>query len=311
MSDIFVSYANEDRLKAQILVQALEARGWSIFWDRKIPVGRTWHDSIGRELSEARCVVVLWSNASVESEWVREEADDARQRGVLMPVRIDNIQPPIGFRGIQAANLIGLNASEQTPALEGFASDIAMRIGIPDSRLYSATPRPGPPPGPAPPVTSAVETKGSTALPEIATQRSSRPQRWLLYVLGIGSALAPVVYFSIQTSILIYSNPEASILPSIPEMWSLNTVSHIIYGIISINIWIRFHRVSYIFAIWLLFYMIDMLILYLLFEYTPSIHNIWHFIWFATCAIFSVLAFKYYDRRTSSFGTAGGQSRSR
>jgi hypothetical protein len=125
MSDIFVSYNHEDQLRAQELAQALGGRGWSIFWDRTIPYGKTWRDTIRRELSEARCVIVLWSKTSVESEWVREEADDARQRRVLVPVLIDNIQPPIGFRGIQTANLANWNPAESAPAFDRLAADVA------------------------------------------------------------------------------------------------------------------------------------------------------------------------------------------
>ena len=90
---------------AEMLAQTLEGRGWSTFWDRTIPIGKTWRETIGSELDGARCVIVLWSKTSIESDWVQEEADDAKRRGVLVPILIDNIQPPIGFRSIQAAHL--------------------------------------------------------------------------------------------------------------------------------------------------------------------------------------------------------------
>jgi hypothetical protein len=66
---------------------------------------KRWRETIGRELSEARCVIVLWSKTSIDSSWVQEEADDARRRGVLVPVLIDKVIPPIGFRSVQAADL--------------------------------------------------------------------------------------------------------------------------------------------------------------------------------------------------------------
>ncbi len=138
MSDIFISYNHEDRLRAEMFAKALEGRGWSIFWDRTIPIGKTWRETIGRELSEARCVIVLWSNTSVESEWVREEADDARQRRVLVPVRIDDIQPPMGFRGIQTADLVNWNAGETTPAFDRLIADIGALIEAPSMNVFSA-----------------------------------------------------------------------------------------------------------------------------------------------------------------------------
>ena len=108
MSDIFISYAREDQDRIATLVHLLEARGLSVFWDRDIPPGKTWREHIGRALAEARCVVVAWSRDSIASTFVAEEADDARVRGILVPVLIDEVMPPLGFRSWQAARLTGL-----------------------------------------------------------------------------------------------------------------------------------------------------------------------------------------------------------
>ena len=72
MSDIFVSYASEDRSRAQMLTQRLEGRGWSVFWDQTIPFGKTWRQTIEKELINARCVIVLWSKSSIDS-WGRKK----------------------------------------------------------------------------------------------------------------------------------------------------------------------------------------------------------------------------------------------
>jgi hypothetical protein len=153
MSDVFVSYANEDRAWAQMLARALEGRGWSIFWDRTIPIGKTWRETIGRELNEARCVVVIWSKASIASGWVQEEADDAKQRGILVPVLIEGVEPPIGFRSIQAADLSDWNATEPTQAFLRLTNDISQLIGSRSKKPEEAhveEPPPTPPPVPAP-----------------------------------------------------------------------------------------------------------------------------------------------------------------
>jgi hypothetical protein len=50
MSDIFISYSSEDRDRVLPLVNALEKTGWSVFWDRDIPTGRTWLQVIGAEI---------------------------------------------------------------------------------------------------------------------------------------------------------------------------------------------------------------------------------------------------------------------
>ncbi len=69
-ADIFVSYAREDEPRIHDLVTALEERGWSVFWDHRIPAGQSWRSHIGRALDEARSVVVAWSSASIASEFV-------------------------------------------------------------------------------------------------------------------------------------------------------------------------------------------------------------------------------------------------
>jgi hypothetical protein len=74
MSDIFLSYASEDLARIRPLVQFLMQQGWSVWWDRTIPLGKTYDQVIEEALDAARCVVVVWSQGSVASHWVRTEA---------------------------------------------------------------------------------------------------------------------------------------------------------------------------------------------------------------------------------------------
>src|SRR5215212_596406 len=104
MVDLFVSYAHEDQARVAALAVLLEDKGWSVFWDRDIPPGETWRSHIGQALEQARCVVVAWSESSIQSDWVMEEAEEAKERGILVPVLLDAVRPPRGFRGIQAAD---------------------------------------------------------------------------------------------------------------------------------------------------------------------------------------------------------------
>jgi formylglycine-generating enzyme len=97
----FISYAREDLDRVWPIVKLIEANGWSVFWDRNIPAGLTWRGYIGKALDEAKCVIVVWSRNSVISEFVHEEADDGRDRKILIPICIDDVRPPLGFRSIQ------------------------------------------------------------------------------------------------------------------------------------------------------------------------------------------------------------------
>ncbi len=105
VNNVFISYAKEDAAAARMLADALQAADFSVWWDRHIPPGKTWDDVIGRALDAAACVIVLWSRTSVQSRWVREEAERALERGCLIPVLIEKVDPPFGFGRIQAADL--------------------------------------------------------------------------------------------------------------------------------------------------------------------------------------------------------------
>ena len=62
MSDIFISYSNSDRKIAQIIVEALEHRGFSVWWDRKdILPGNNFAEVIQKSILDAKCIIVLWS----------------------------------------------------------------------------------------------------------------------------------------------------------------------------------------------------------------------------------------------------------
>lgn len=112
MSDIFLSYASQDRERVKPIVEALALQGWSVWWDRKIRPGKTFDQSIEEALDAAYCVMVVWSQHSVTSEWVRNEAYDGLQRRVLVPVLIDDVKIPLGFRRIQAARLLDRGSGE-------------------------------------------------------------------------------------------------------------------------------------------------------------------------------------------------------
>jgi TIR domain/PDZ domain len=110
MSEIFVSYASADRARAQALAAALSTRGWSVWWDRKIPLGKSYDEVIEKALAQAKCVIVLWSAVSVASEWVRNEASEGKRREILVPVFIDGVDAPLAFRLLNGANLIDWQA---------------------------------------------------------------------------------------------------------------------------------------------------------------------------------------------------------
>lgn len=129
--EIFISYARDDRLQAQRLAEALEAQGWSVWWDRIIPAGRTFDDVIEEAIDSARCVIVLWSKASVGSRWVRTEAGEGAAREVLVPILIEETKIPLAFRRIQTADLTRWDGNKADQSFRRLTADIAELIGPP------------------------------------------------------------------------------------------------------------------------------------------------------------------------------------
>jgi hypothetical protein len=128
MADIFISYSSKDRERAAKLAGALGECGWTVWWDRKIPTGQTIDETIERELDAARCVIVLWSEDSIRSEWVKNEAAAATERDVLLPAMIDRVKLPLEFRRRQSADLIGWDGDTRHEGFQALRSDIAARI---------------------------------------------------------------------------------------------------------------------------------------------------------------------------------------
>ena len=118
MADIFLSYAREDGERITVLVDWLEKQGWTVWWDRRIPPGKTFHEVIEEALNVARCVIVVWSKNSANSNWVINEAEEGLNRQILVPVLIDNTRPPLGFRRTQAANLSDWNGDPEHSEVE-------------------------------------------------------------------------------------------------------------------------------------------------------------------------------------------------
>ena len=134
MTDVFLSYAREDRERASVLAAALEGQGWSVWWDRKIVAGETFDETIEDQLATASSVVVLWSEHSVGSEWVRNEAGVASERDVLVPVLLDEVKLPLEFRRRQTVDLIRWKGDASDREFQALVEGIAAKTRTPIKR---------------------------------------------------------------------------------------------------------------------------------------------------------------------------------
>jgi len=149
MSDVFLSYKAEDRARVRPLVAALEAEGFSVWWDAHIEGGSAWRHTIQRELDAARVVVVVWSENSVgpEGRFVQDEASRAQQRGVCLPVRIDKVKPPLGFGETQSLSLVGWSGDRADPQFQAVLAAVRAVVGA-ASQAAAPAAAPDPPRGP-------------------------------------------------------------------------------------------------------------------------------------------------------------------
>lgn len=105
MASIFLSYTREDAGVIPPLAAALQNAGHTVWWDRQIKGGRQYSHEIEVALDRADKVLVLWSRASVDSTWVRDEAATARDSKRLVPVSLDGTKAPLGFRQYHTIDL--------------------------------------------------------------------------------------------------------------------------------------------------------------------------------------------------------------
>jgi adenylate cyclase len=129
MSDIFISYKREDQTTARKLADALEGEGWTVWWDPKLRAGEHFDDVIEKALDDAKCVIVMWSNRSVQSRYVKDEARYALDRNKLAPVALENVNLPFRFKGVHAPNLLGWDGSRDASKFRKLVDDISAILG--------------------------------------------------------------------------------------------------------------------------------------------------------------------------------------
>jgi hypothetical protein len=142
MADIFLSYRRTDRDRVEPIAALLEARGWSVWWDTRIDAGERWDEVVEREVGAASCVVAVWSFESVCSRWVRAEASEGLERGVLVPVLIDATKLPLEFRRVHCIDLTGWKGGAEEPPAKALVCAVAKLLGQAYAGHAAAEPQP-------------------------------------------------------------------------------------------------------------------------------------------------------------------------
>jgi hypothetical protein len=176
MVDVFISYSRTDIAAVTRLAQMVEAEGYEVWWDADLPPHLSYGDVITNKIGAARAAIVVWSKESAASEWVRAEADMARNQKKLIQTALDNVMPPLPFNQIQFAEIGDWHGETDHPGWRKVKASLADLCGPPgeaEARVAPprpVTPRADPPPAPA-----------------------ASPSKWPLYAgIGIGAVALAV-----------------------------------------------------------------------------------------------------------------------
>jgi tetratricopeptide (TPR) repeat protein len=123
-TDVFISYSHADRETAAQLAEAFEAQGLLVWWDRNLQAGSEFAEVIETQLQSAHVVIALWSSDSVRSGFVRDESGRALRAGKLLPVRIEDVELPLGFGQLHTLDLIDWSGDAGDATLQQLLAEI-------------------------------------------------------------------------------------------------------------------------------------------------------------------------------------------
>jgi predicted metal-dependent HD superfamily phosphohydrolase/TolB-like protein len=122
---LFISYASVDRQLIAALVEFLRGQGWEVWWDRHLEAGEAFDRRIEQELSAADCVIVAWSRAAVQSNWVLSEAMVGFESNRLVPVALDaRLTIPLPFNRVHTVLLCDWAGALDHPGLQDVAQGV-------------------------------------------------------------------------------------------------------------------------------------------------------------------------------------------
>ncbi len=154
MNDIFISYQSKDRRMAREVVAALKRKGWSVWWDQSLLPGVRFGKVIRKRIEQAGCVVVLWSQAAIDSDWVNSEAGMALEADKLITALLEDLTPDPPFNVLQNALLVDSDGILQESGIQLLIEAIDAKISknisseTPPCQVSNDIVSPGPSPQP-------------------------------------------------------------------------------------------------------------------------------------------------------------------
>lgn len=194
MAQVFLSYSREDRNRVKPLVDALEAENISVWWDRDLVPGDSFEETIDSEIRLAECIVVVWSDHSVDSQWVKNEALEGMDRNVLVPLRLDDVRIPVAFKQTQGADFTLWPETVDEEEYRKFLNVIRTKLNL-DA--------------------SATDLKGLNSMKTRGRRKFRRKRDWVLPGVIIAAALTVAISFNLRDPVAEPKTtmPRLSIVP--------------------------------------------------------------------------------------------------
>ena len=143
MADVFLSYKRDERAAVETIASRLRDLGLTVWFDASMSAGETFNAEIDREARAAKAILVCWSPAARQSEWVNAEAMIGFEQKKLAACYVagpDRFSAPTPFNTTHAEDLrVWLTAPSVThPGWKGVLRRLGKLCGRADVKEFGA-----------------------------------------------------------------------------------------------------------------------------------------------------------------------------
>jgi cell division septation protein DedD len=131
VSEVFISYSRDNQEVVRRLAEAVKALGYDVWWDDQLPPHLAYGDVISQNVGGAKAAIVVRSANAAASEWVRAEADMARNQKKLIQTTIDGAEPPMPFNQLHYVSLADWNGEADHPGWTKVRESLVALAGTP------------------------------------------------------------------------------------------------------------------------------------------------------------------------------------
>ena len=132
---VFLSYANEDRKRIALIRELLVYGDIPCWWDQDIEPGRNWAEEIQSRIGSASIILTFWTQNSVVSNAVKEEARKGQTARKLVHAKLDQSELPYGFGETQYCDLSNWKADPTDKQFLGLVQVLNDRLSPPDLQI--------------------------------------------------------------------------------------------------------------------------------------------------------------------------------